>query len=87
MATYNFLGGTKDRAWFFSNLDAPNGRIFLLDLSSNEPIWRDLIPESKFPISSASVVGDKLILNYLVDTLSELVDSLSELGGRGFGLA
>ena len=72
VATYNFLGGTKDRAWFFSNLDAPNGRIFLLDLSSNEPIWRDLIPESKFPISSASVVGDKLILNYLVDTLSEV---------------
>ena len=72
VATYNFLGGTKDRAWFFSNLDAPNGRIFLLDLSSYEPIWRDLIPESKFPISSASVVGDKLILNYLVDTLSEV---------------
>ena len=72
VATYNFLGGTKDKAWFFSNLDAPNGRIFLLDLSSEKPIWKDLIPESKFPISSASVVGDKLILNYLVDTLSEV---------------
>ena len=39
VATYNFLGGTKDKAWFFSNLDAPNGRIFLLDLSSDKPIW------------------------------------------------
>ena len=71
-ASYRFLGGNEQTLWFFSNLDAPNGRILSLEINDADFEWNELISEKQFPISSASVAGDKLIINYLKDTLSQV---------------
>ena len=71
-ASYRFLGGNEQTLWFFSNLDAPNGRILSLEINDADFEWNELISEKQFPISSASIAGDKLIINYLKDTLSQV---------------
>ena len=71
-ASYRFLGGNEQTLWFFSNLDAPNGRILSLEINDANFEWNELIAEKQFPISSASIAGDKLIINYLKDTLSQV---------------
>ena len=71
-ASYRFLGGNEQTLWFFSNLDAPNGRILSLEINDADFEWNELIAEKQFPISSASIAGDKLIINYLKDTLSQV---------------
>ena len=71
-ATYRFLGGNEDTLWFFSNLEASNGRILSLQIKDDGFIWNEVVQERKFPISGASVVGDKLIINYLEDTISRV---------------
>ena len=71
-ASYRFLGGNEQTLWFFSNLDAPNGRILSLEINDADFEWNELISEKQFPISSASIAGDNLIINYLKDTLSQV---------------
>ena len=71
-ASYRFLGGNEDTLWFFTNLDAPNGRILSLKITNQNFKWTELIAEKSFPISSASIAGNKLIINYLKDTLSKV---------------
>jgi prolyl oligopeptidase len=71
-ATYRFIGGNEDTLWFFSNLDAPNGKILSLEIENRNFKWSEIISEKKFPISGASIAGDKIIINYLVDTISKV---------------
>ena len=71
-ATYRFLGGNEDTLWFFSNLNSPNGKILSLKINDGNFIWDEIVAEKEFPISGASVAGDKLIINYLVDTISKV---------------
>ena len=71
-ASYRFLGGNAETLWFFSNLDAPNGKILTLNIADKKFQWKELIGEKTFPISGASIAGDKLIINYLKDTISQV---------------
>ena len=57
-ATYRFLGGDENTLWFFSNLNAPNGKILSLHINDEDFEWKEVINEKEFPISSASDVGD-----------------------------
>ena len=71
-ATYNFLGGVKNRLWFYTTLDAPKGRIVSLDIiEGGDYLWKEVIAEDA-PISSVSLVGKKLIVNYLQDTITKI---------------
>ena len=72
IASYRFLGGNEDTLWFFSNLDAPNGKILSLEINNKIFSWKEIIPEKEIPISGASIAGDKLVINYLEDTLSKV---------------
>ena len=71
-ASYRFLGGDEETLWFFSNLDAPNGKILNLTIKENEFEWSEVIPEKNYPLSGASLAGDEIVLNYLVDTISKV---------------
>ena len=71
-ASYRFLGGNENTLWFFSNLDAPNGKILSLEINNKDFSWNEIISEKSSPISGASIAGDKLIINYLKDTLSKI---------------
>ena len=54
------------------NVHWPNGKILSLKISNEDFEWQELIQEKKAPISNASLVGNKLVINYLVDTLSRV---------------
>ena len=90
-ASYRFLGGNETMLWFFSNLNAPNGKILTLEIDDRNFNWSELIAEKDFPISTASIAGDKLIINYLKDTISKVQfynlkgDFLEELDFEGQG--
>ena len=90
-ASYRFLGGNESMLWFFSNLNAPNGKILSLEIDDQNFKWSELIAEKAFPISTASIAGDKLIINYLKDTISKVQfynlkgDFLEELDFEGQG--
>ena len=69
-ATYYFLGGIKNTLWFYTTLDAPKGKVISLNINdAGQLSWKDVIKESN-PISTVSIVGKKIIVNYLKDTLT-----------------
>tara|TARA_Y100001936_G_C16088389_1_gene683785 strand:+ start:2003 stop:4033 length:2031 start_codon:yes stop_codon:yes gene_type:complete len=71
-ATYNFLGGLKDTLWFFTTKNSPMGKVVALRITQKgEYFWEDLI-EEKEPISSISLTGNRIIVNYLKDTFTEV---------------
>ena len=71
-ATYYFLGGIKNTLWFYTTLDAPKGKVISLNINdAGQLSWKDVIKESN-PISTVSIVGKKIIVNYLKDTLTKI---------------
>ena len=71
-ATYNFLGGLKNTLWFYTTLGAPRGKVVSLNITQDgQYSWLDVIGESH-PISSVSITGKKIIVNYLKDTISDI---------------
>jgi prolyl oligopeptidase len=70
-AEYSLLGNDGTTAYFKTDLDAPRGRIIAIDLRKpDKASWRELVPQAKEAISSASIVGNRLFLSYLVDAKS-----------------
>jgi prolyl oligopeptidase len=71
-ATYNFLGGLKNTLWFYTTLGAPRGKVVSLNITRDgQYSWHDVIGESH-PISSVSITGMKIIVNYLKDTITDI---------------
>ncbi len=74
---YDYLGSRKGAAGtellFKSNSGAPNGRIIAADMGLPQARWGEVrVPESKQVLESASLVGDRLVGNYLQDASSRL---------------
>ena len=71
-ATYNFLGGMNNTLWFYTTSDAPRGKVVSLKITQDgQYSWHDVIGESN-PISSVSIIGKKIIINYLKDTITDI---------------
>ena len=71
-ATYNFLGGMNNTLWFYTTSDAPRGKVVSLKITQDgQYSWNDVIGESN-PISSVSIIGEKIIINYLKDTITDI---------------
>jgi len=71
-ATYNFLGGVDNTLWFYTTSDAPRGKVVSLKINQDgQYSWHDVIGESG-PISTVSIIGKKIIINYLKDTLTDV---------------
>jgi len=72
-AQYIYLGNDGSRFWFKTNLNAPNGRVIEIDVEiparSN---WLEVVPERAEAIESASLVGDRIFVNYLQDARSAI---------------
>ena len=78
-AEYRFLGNRGTTFFFFSDKDAPRGRILSTDVAHRRPTWDEVLPESGDTLQSASLVGGKLIASYLADVKSKVV--VHELDG------
>jgi prolyl oligopeptidase len=78
-ANYQFLNVIDDVMYLLTNARAPNGRIIAIDLRAREKPWRDVVQERQYAIINASIVGRKLVVQYVRDACS--VVRVSNLDG------
>lgn len=67
-----------------TNYNSPNKKI--VAVTPGQPkhdSWIEIIPETKLPINSASIIGNKLFVQYMNDVKSEVL--VYELDGKTFG--
>jgi len=70
-ALYTFVGNDGPIFFFHTNRDAPRNRVVAIDIRSPEPAhWREVIPEAKETLESASYVGGAFAGQYLRDANS-----------------
>jgi prolyl oligopeptidase len=65
-ACYNFSGSDGPLLWFLTDLDAPRGRVILVDL--RDPArdrWREVVPEAEEALQSVSRIHRNLVALYL----------------------
>lgn len=80
-ALYNFLGNEGSRFFFSTSLEAPNYRVVAIDVDRAErQNWHEVIPEAAMAIESCSMVGSRLIVQYLKDARSHV--EVFDLDGR-----
>lgn len=56
-------------------MEAPRGRVMTIDLAEEEPVFAELIPERDDAVlreGSAAVLGDRIILSYMVDAQTQV---------------
>lgn len=70
-AAYRFVGNRRDTFRFWTDLDAPRGRVVAVNLESpDRASWRVLVGEAEQAISSwigATAIGDRIVIGYLED--------------------
>lgn len=67
-ADYTPIANKGSLFWFFTDKDAPRGRVLTIDLANPAPQnWREILPQQQDTLLGASVVGGKLFANYLKD--------------------
>ncbi|MFM2371135.1 MAG: hypothetical protein RIS85_857 [Pseudomonadota bacterium] len=80
---WSLIEGVGDRLWFMTSKDAPRKKVVMVDLSGAAPMFTTVVPEDEAVLDSASIVGDRLVLNYLRDVKAEL--RLAALDGKPAG--
>ncbi len=80
---WNLIDGIDGVLYFVTNKDAPKFRIVAIDMNAPKPQWRTLIEETDQPISGASIVGNRLVVEYLKDAAS--VALMFDLKGKPVG--
>ncbi len=65
-------GGKGDTLYFITNKGAPLQRIVAIDAAHPAAAPREIVPQAQSTIASASLVGDALLVSYLVDAKSEV---------------
>lgn len=72
-ASYDPVGNDGSVFWVRTNLDAPLGRVIAIDIDNpGRENWREVIPETTDTLQSVSVVGERLVAQYLKDARSEV---------------
>lgn len=69
------LGNVGSVLYLATQADAPRGRVMTVDLAEAEPKFAELIPEKEDAVlsqGSAAVLGDRIILSYLVDAQTQV---------------
>ena len=80
---WHLIDGVGDTLYFVTNKDAPRLRVVKTDLGAEEPEFTELVAESDAVINGTMIVGDRLVVSYLVDAKSEL--SIFDLDGKALG--
>jgi prolyl oligopeptidase len=78
---YEFLGNVGDTFYVQTTAGAPAGRVIAIDLDRPQrEHWREVVPERAEAIDAASLVGGRLVVQYVVDVKS--VVRVFDPGGR-----
>lgn len=81
-AQYIFLGNEGPVFWFFTDKDAPRGRVVAIDTRRpGGSAWVTLIPEATDTIESVHVVGDHFVVTYMHDAANRV--RLFDSSGKG----
>lgn len=72
-ARYSFIDNDGQVFWFFTDLDAPRGRVIAIDTRQPErENWKELIPQVAETLRGVSAVGNLFVANYLKDAHSQI---------------
>ena len=67
-AGYGFIDNIGDKFLIRTDLNAPNGRVVLVDPQNPDPKnWHDVLPERSEPLQSAGTAGGKLFASWRKD--------------------
>jgi prolyl oligopeptidase len=69
---WSAIGNVGTKFYFSTNAGAPRDRIVTIDIASADLKPHEVVAESEATLSGASLAGDRLILNYLVDAKTEV---------------
>ncbi len=80
-AHYHFAGNQGSTFYFFTNLDAPRGRLVSVDVSKpGPPAFTEIIPQSTETLEGVGIIGGRFVASYLQDAHAH-VETL-ELDGK-----
>jgi prolyl oligopeptidase len=82
-AEYWPLGNHGSVLYVRSDKNAPNRSVLATSLDGTAPAWKTIVPERTEAIESVSIVGGRLVAQYLVDVQSRL--SMFGLDGAALG--
>ncbi|MCH8335414.1 MAG: S9 family peptidase [Proteobacteria bacterium] len=82
---YSLIGNIGDELYFRTNNSAPKNRLITIDVNKPEPEnWREVIAEVEDVLDGVSLVGGKIIAEYMQDAWS--VVKVFELDGSEAGV-
>jgi prolyl oligopeptidase len=68
---HHVVGNVGSTFFVQTDLEAPNFRIVAVDAEDPAPaLWRTVVPEGRFPIDGASIIGGRLVISRLEDAVS-----------------
>lgn len=80
-ADFSLVAVVEDVAYFRSTLEASRGRLLSFDLAAGDKAqWQEVIAEREQVLERASLVGDRLVLQYLEDAHARV--SVYTLAGK-----
>jgi prolyl oligopeptidase len=72
-AAYSFLDNDGPVFWFYTDLDAPRGRVLAIDIRHPERRnWKTVISQSADKLESVGVVNNSFLAGYLKDARTEV---------------
>lgn len=82
---YSLVGSVGDELYFRTNDGAPKNRLITIDAHNPEPAnWREVIPEASDVLDDVSLVGGRIVAEYMQDAFS--VVKIFELDGTEAGV-
>ena len=81
---YSLVGNVGSELYFRTSKDAPRNRLIAIDVDNPEPEnWREVIPEAVDVLDGVSLVGGRIIADYMQD--AQTVVKVFDLDGRQTG--
>jgi prolyl oligopeptidase len=72
-ADYTFIDNDGTLFWFFTDLNAPRGRVIAIDIERPaREHWREVIPQAAETLRGVSLLNDQFVLTYLKDAHSRV---------------
>ena len=81
---WGVVGNVGTKFFLDTTQHAPRRKVVFMDIAAAKPVARDLVPEQSSVLFGASLVGERLLLSYLVDVKTEV--RRYRLGGRTDGV-
>ena len=72
VADYSFIDSFEKTLWFYTDHNAPNGKVVKLNFEDIEGGFQDVIPETNMAIDRVDIIYGHFVVNYTKDTFSEV---------------